>query len=119
MEMFGSSSTAKERVLSDYQDLASCIGQMLIPGPNAAGKVRFAVPILGWRECVLGQLTRAQSKLGLITNWNERTVSDSDINDAWWVHEAPDVLGDRFYHVEQFGATRRYVSRRMGLRVAI
>ena len=51
MEKFGTTSTARERVLADYQEfcrlngldpkkgLASCIGQMLLPGMNAEGKV--------------------------------------------------------------------------------
>lgn len=51
MQKYGSSSTARERVLTDYQEfcringldpkkgLAPVIGQMLIPGENAEGKV--------------------------------------------------------------------------------
>ena len=65
-------------------------------GQKLVGFLRFAVPILGWRECVLGQLTRAQSELGLIDSWDEPRVHDSVIQDACELILAID--GDKTRH---------------------
>ena len=87
----------EKRQIDLWKDIAR---QRLVPSPRTlyklVGFLRFAVPILGWRECVLGQLTRAQSELGLIDSWDEPRVHDSVIQDACELILAID--GDKTRH---------------------
>jgi len=43
------------------------------------GFLRFAQPILGWRECALGRLTKYQTTLGVIVDWDEPTLDNTII----------------------------------------
>ena len=49
---------------------------------GATGILRFAALIVGWQECRLGRLTKEQSRLGLVSKWNDSCVSESTVRAA-------------------------------------
>ena len=53
----------------------------LVPSPRTLFKLisylRFAAPILGWREGKLGRLTKVQSELGVIEDWDEPKIGEA------------------------------------------
>ena len=64
----------------------SVVNQELVPSPRTlfrtCGWLRFVAPILGWSECKLGRLTKAQSRLGQVMFWDEPCVDLASIATA-------------------------------------
>ena len=62
------------------------VAQVLVPSPRTlfrtCGYLRFAGPIMGWSECRLGRLTKAQSELGLVTDWDEPKLKSGVLDHA-------------------------------------
>ena len=70
------------------------VAQSLVPSPRTlfrlCGWLRFAGPILGWSECRLGRLTKAQSELGQVTLWDQPNVNPAVLKLAFALIEGID-----------------------------
>jgi len=65
------------------------------------GFLRFAGAILGWPKYVLGRLTKIQSEMGQISNWDDESVADANIRMACEMILSIEegLLQDRFSHL--------------------
>ena len=100
----------------------SVVAEELVPSPRSlfrvTGWLRFAAPILGWPDCKLGRLTKAQSRLGQVleSEWDVPCVDPMVMSTATTLVRSVRIITDENgeQHGEEFHRRSHVIKRSRG-----